>query len=149
MAPSSRASERRQGDRRRRPTRFWDGLRGPRRRHGGRRHRENERLYVDRYRRRDVALVLATFVLNILDALFTLWILQRGGSEQNPFMQRLLEAGHASFLIEKCLVVGFWLVLLAVHRNFRLAYYGLWMLFGVYAALFVWHLWLHALATAA
>lgn len=130
-------------DRRARPTRFWDTLVGPRRRRSGRRASDQRGLYVDVYHGTDVALVLTVFVLNLLDAAFTLNYLGYGGTEENPFMQRLLEAGNATFLFEKCFVVGFWLVLLIVHKNFRIARIGLWLLLVVYAALFGWHVFLH------
>ncbi len=134
---------RRTPDRRHRPTRLQDTLAGPRRRRHGRRRADRHRLYVDRYHRSDVALVLAIFALNLLDALFTLQVLGRGAVERNPLMARLLEAGQTTFLVEKCFVVGFWLVLLIVHKNFRMARIGLWVLLLAYAALFGWHLLLH------
>ncbi len=139
--------DRRSGpDRRRRPTRLWDSLVGPRRRQGGRRAEDRPGLYVDVYHPSDVALVLTVFVLNLLDAFFTLSILERGGREENPLMERLLEAGQETFLYEKCFLVGFWLVLLVVHKNFRLARIGLWLLLAVYLGVFAWHVFLHARA---
>jgi hypothetical protein len=137
------ARERRRADRRHRPTRFWDTLVGPRRRRHGRRRGDHDRLYVDVYHPSDVALVLSVFLLNLLDAFFTLSILRKGGTEENPLMERLLQAGDASFLFEKCFLVGFWLVLLIVHKNFRLARIGLWLLLAAYSALFGWHVLLH------
>jgi hypothetical protein len=134
---------RRTADRRHRPTRFWDTLVGPSRRRHGRRRGDHDRLYVDVYHPSDVALVLSVFVLNLLDAFFTLNILRKGGTEENPLMERLLQAGDASFLFEKCFLVGFWLVLLIVHKNFRLARIGLWLLLAAYSALFGWHVLLH------
>jgi len=62
-------------------------------------------------------------------------------------MERLLEAGHATFLVEKCFLVGFWLVLLTVHKNFPLARAGLWGLLVVYSALFAWHVFLQLFRT--
>ena len=134
---------RRTPDRRRRPTSFWDTLVGPRRRRSGRRREDHRRLYVDVYHPTDVVLVLAVFLLNLADAFFTLTTLSRGGTEENPLMARLLEAGDSTFLFEKCFVVGFWLVLLIVHKNFRLARIGLWLLLVAYTGLFGWHVLLH------
>lgn len=134
-------SERRSGsDRRHRPTPFWSAFLGPRRRHGGRRHGETDRTYVDRFTRRDVVLVIAILVLNVLDALFTLVWVQRGGSEGNPLMAWILELGSSAFLIQKTFVVGLWLLLLVVHKNFRLARLGLWALAGIYSLLILYHL---------
>jgi hypothetical protein len=126
-------------DRRHRPTPFWSAFLGPRRRHGGRRHGETDRTYVDRFTRQDIVLVVAILVLNVLDALFTLVWLQRGGSEGNPIMAWILELGNSAFLIQKTFVVGLWLMLLVVHKNFRLARVGLWALAIVYSLLVLYH----------
>ena len=132
--------ERRSGDDRRLTrTRFWDSLLGYRRRYEGRRAKELEQLYVDAYHRSDVLLLSSVFILNILDAFFTLRWLEMGGREGNPLMARLLEAGNLPFLIQKCFVVGIWLVILIVHKNFRLARVGMWSLLGVYGLLLLYH----------
>lgn len=134
--------ERRNGqDRRRQRTRFWDSLFGRRRRRDGRRSRDRDKLYVDVYHRRDVLLLAGIFLLNIFDAFFTLRWLELGGREGNPVMAMLLEkGGDLAFLIQKCFVVGVWLVILVVHKNFRVARLGLWSLFAVYALLLLYHL---------
>lgn len=141
VASAGDRPDRRAGsDRRHRPTPFWSAFLGPRRRHGGRRRGEGNRTYVDRFTRRDVLLVLAILLLNVLDALFTLIWLQRGGIEGNPFMAWILELGNSAFLVQKCFVVGLWLLLLLVHKNFRLARVGLWALAGIYSLLILYHL---------
>ena len=134
-----------QADRRLEPTPLWSAFLGRRRRRHGRREGEGERIYVDRFRRRDVLLVVAILVLNIFDALFTLIWLQRGGAEGNPVMAWLLDHSTSAFLIQKCLVVGAWLVLLVVHKNFPLARIGLYSLAGVYSLLILYHFALIAL----
>jgi len=126
-------------DRRAQPTRAWASLFGQRRRRRGRRYGEGEDIYVDAFSRRDVMLLVAIFVLNICDAFFTLIWLQRGGGEANPLMSWLLELGDHAFLIQKCFVVGLWLLLLLVHKNFRMARIGLWSAFGVYSLLILYH----------
>jgi hypothetical protein len=129
-------------DRRHKPTSFIDSLWGRARRRHGRRRGESENSYVDVYRRRDVGLIVAIFLLNVFDAVFTLAWLQRGGSEANPLMDFLIRAGDSVFLIQKCFVVGIWLLVLVVHKNFRFARLGMWMLFVLYAAILVYHLFL-------
>ncbi|MDG2333517.1 MAG: DUF5658 family protein [Myxococcota bacterium] len=132
--------ERRSGDdRRQQPTSALAGLfaRGKRKR--GRRAGESEGIYVDRFTRGDVALLLGIFILNIFDAFFTMLWLQRGGGEANPFMAYLLEMGEEVFLLQKCIVVGIWLIVLLVHKNFRLARLGLYSLAGVYTLLVIGH----------
>ncbi len=139
---------RRGGDRRARPTRPFDVLRGHRRRRGGRRRTDRQGIYADRLGTPDVLLVLSIFVLNLLDAYLTLDILLHGAEEANPVMAALLGRSHGVFLAEKIAVVGFCLVILGAHRHFRLARLGLVALLLLYAALFLYHLGLQATAAA-
>lgn len=130
--------ERRLGDRRDRPTRLWSGWLTPRRRAGGR--RDSDRTgYVDRYSKGDVRLLLGVFLLNVGDAFFTMLWLQRGGKEANPVMDFFLDIGPGAFLLQKCLVVGVWLLVLVVHKNFRFARQGLYASFFVYAMIMLIH----------
>jgi hypothetical protein len=130
--------DRRRGDRRESPTHPWRSLFSPRRRAEGRREADRQS-YVDRYNGRDIALLLSVFLLNVGDALMTMRWLDRGGSEANPVMDFFLDIGPGAFLAQKCLVVGFWLVLLTVHKNFRFARAGLYASLVVYAALMALH----------
>jgi len=130
--------ERRDVDRRLQPTRPWIGMMGPLRRARGRRRADHSG-YVDRYSRRDVALILTIFVMNVGDAFFTMLWLDRGGKEANPVMDFFLDIGPGAFLIQKCIVVGIWLVALLVHKNFRFARIGLYISFAAYAVLMIIH----------
>ena len=127
-------------DRRVRPTSAWRGLFGPNRRKGGRRAGETRNTFVDRFTAWDVGLLLLILVLNLLDAFFTLRWIQQGGAEANPFMAYMLELGDGFFLAEKCFVVGIWLIILTVHKNFRLAQIGLYGLAVVYSLLLAGHI---------
>ncbi len=131
-------AERRTADRRDRPTRPWSGWLTPRRRARGR--RESDRAsYVDRYTRRDVVLLLSVFLLNVGDAWMTMLWLSRGGREANPVMDFFLDISPTAFLVQKCIVVGFWLLILLVHKNFRFARIGLYASLVVYALLTLVH----------
>lgn len=110
----------------------------PSRRSQGRRQSDREG-YVDRYTRQDVVLLLTIFLLNVGDALMTLLWLDRGGREANPIMDFFLDIGPWAFLVQKCLVVGLWLVILVVHKNFRLARIGLYSALVVYGTLMIVH----------
>ncbi|MEM9176546.1 MAG: DUF5658 family protein [Myxococcota bacterium] len=146
-SPDWNGVERRAGDRRDRPTRPWSDLLTPRRRASGR--RESDRVsYVDRYTRRDVALLLTVFLLNVGDAFLTMLWLSRGGREANPVMDFFLDIGPGAFLFQKCLMVGFWLVILLVHKNFRFARIGLYASLVVYALLMLLHFGILALGIA-
>lgn len=136
--PSWDGRNRRRRDRRARPTRPWLDLFSPLRRARGRRASDLAG-YVDRYTKQDVALLLAIFLLNVADAFMTMLWLHRGGREANPVMDFLLDVGPAAFLVQKCLVVGFWLILLLVHKNFRFAKIGLHASLAVYSVLLIFH----------
>ena len=130
--------ERRDADRRPQPTRPWIGMFGPLRRAHGRRT-SDQAGYVDRYSRRDVALILTIFIMNVGDAFFTMLWLDRGGKEANPVMDFFLDIGPGAFLIQKCIVVGIWLVALLVHKNFRFARIGLYISLVAYGILMLIH----------
>jgi hypothetical protein len=136
--PAWTGPERRDSDRRNRPTAPWKDLFSPLRRARGRRA-SDQIGYVDRYSKRDVGLLFAIFLLNIADAFMTMLWLHRGGQEANPVMAFFLDIGPFAFLAQKCLVVGFWLILLLVHKNFRFAKIGLYASLAVYALLLVIH----------
>ncbi len=127
-------------DRRAEPTGWLSHPFGFRRRKAGRRTGERDNIYVDVYSHRAVAILLAIFLLNIGDALFTLLWLQRGGAEGNPIMQWMLDIGVGAFLFQKCIVVGLWLLILIAHRNYRAARLGLWSTLTVYTLLIAYHL---------
>ncbi len=110
----------------------------PMRRAAGRRV-EDQASYVDRYTKHDVILLLSIFLLNVGDAFFTMMWLNRGGKEANPFMDFFLDIGPSAFLIQKCVVVGGWLILLLAHKNFRFARLGLYASLAVYSILMVVH----------
>jgi hypothetical protein len=131
-------------DRRNVPTRGWDSILGFHRRQRGRRAGESENIYVDTYTRQDVALTLGILVLNILDAFFTLRWLDMGGGEGNPLMEMLLRSSDVLFLLQKCVVVGLWLVILVIHKNFRIARWGLWGALALYTAILFYHFALQA-----
>jgi hypothetical protein len=137
-APSFQPERRSQSDRRARPTSVFDALRGWRSRSCSRRA-DDKPGYFDVYARGDIALLLAIFVLNLLDAGFTLLYLSRGGSEANPVMAWMLEVGEWAFLGVKCFFVAAWLVLLTVHKSFYLARLSLWILLGVFGGVLVLH----------
>jgi len=128
------------GDRRARPTTWWDSLQGRKRRVRGRRRGESRNIYVDIYDRWDLILMLVIFVLNVFDALLTLVYLGQGGREANPIMAEVLGYGVTAFVLEKCFVVALCLVALVVHKTFRLARIATYWLLVAYGLLTVRHL---------
>ena len=131
-----------QPDRRLTNTRLFSRymLRGQRA--SGRRAGEQRNHYVDRYHPADLALSGAILVLNILDAWFTLNYLGKGGSEANPIARFLMEQGTGWFVFSKAVVVALCILFLMMHKTFQFVRPALWALFGFYALLLVYHLYL-------
>jgi len=75
---------------------------------------------VDRYDS-GLLFILTMFVgLNILDAWFTMIILENGGWEINPVVRSVIELYGNQFWIWKYAIVSFPLVLLCLYSKFRL-----------------------------
>lgn len=108
----------------------------------GRREGETHNHYVDRYHPGDLVLSGAILVLNILDAWFTLNYLGKGGSEANPIARFLMEQGTGWFVFSKAVVVALCILFLMMHKTFHFVRPALWALFGFYALLLVYHLYL-------
>jgi hypothetical protein len=128
-------------DRRRRPT---PGLslylfRGGRRRRV-RRDSDLQAVYVDRLPSGILAIVLAIFAFQILDAFFTLFHLARGGRELNPLMDYCIRLGPAVFLWTKLGLAGLGLLFLSAHFRWPLVRRGLTGLFVLYAGVICYHL---------
>jgi hypothetical protein len=83
-------------------------------------------------------------VCSLLDALFTLLYIERGGGEANPLMARAIGLGARTFVGLKMALTGIGTVLLALHQNFRGGLRGLYVIVLIYLFLLVYHgfLWL-------
>ena len=108
-------------DRRKQPTpgisRFT--LRG--RRKTFRREEEQKRGgYVDRYHSGLLILLTLAVGLTVLDALFTMMILDDGGWEVNPVVRSVIQLYGDRFWIWKFAIVFLPLTLLCLHSKFRL-----------------------------
>ena len=91
-------------------------LRG--RRERTRRAGEEHGYYVDRYEPRYLLLIGLILVLCVLDALFTLRILELGGEELNPFMSAVLYKKPILALVIKYLGTALSVIFILVHKNF-------------------------------
>ena len=88
------------------------------RREKARRAGEERNYYVDRYEPRYLLLIGLILVLCVLDAYFTLKILELGGKEMNPFMSILLFKKPVLALTIKYLGTAVAVVFILVHKNF-------------------------------
>ena len=108
---------------------------------------EVEGSFVDQHGPGLFLAVLVVLLLNVLDALFTVYFLSYGGRELNPIMDWVLKFGVMPFLMVKTVGIGVGVVLLALAKNFRAARFGLGFVMVGYTLLFGWHIllysWLH------
>lgn len=110
--------------------------------------------YVDRYDAKLLLVSLTIVLLCCFDAIFTLHLIYLGVAEEaNPFMRLMLENSTHLFFATKFALTAFGLVVLVVHKNFRIYRWvtGLHILYGfliMYALLIKYELWLFSLAGA-
>ncbi len=76
--------------------------------------------YIDHFH--PVLLLLLTLVvgLTVLDALFTMMILDDGGREINPIVDSVIQLYGDKFWVWKFIIVSISLILLCIHSKFRL-----------------------------
>jgi hypothetical protein len=128
------------GDRRRRPTpalsryTFLGG-----RRRGPRRTADPQSVYVDRLGWGVASALVVIFVFHVLDAMFTLAHIARGGAELNPVMDFFLKQSQGSFLAAKLSIAGLGLLFLGLHGRFPLVRKGIAVLFVLYAGVVCYH----------
>jgi hypothetical protein len=75
--------------------------------------------YIDRYSPGLFFLLLLIVGLNILDALLTIMILDRGGWEINPFVRSAIALFGERFWAWKFIIVSIALILLCIHSKFK------------------------------
>jgi hypothetical protein len=95
---------------------------------------------VDCLSLRTFTLTIMIFAFSTLDAIFTHVQLQHGGTELNPFMRPVIQSGFQFFVIIKSLGVGLMGCFLAIHQNFRISFYGMYILAIIYSVLLAYHL---------
>ena len=75
--------------------------------------------YVDQYSSGLLILLILPVGLTILDALFTMMILNDGGWEINPFVRSAIRLFGDRFWVWKFAIVSIPLILLCLHSRFR------------------------------
>lgn len=104
----------------------------PRRMHG-RRQRDRRYSTLDRFDSGVVSLAIALMILSIMDSVFTLTIISRGGTEVNPFMNMLLHHSVWAFAGLKMLFTGTAAIVLTATGNLLL--FGRYRIRSILAAL--------------
>lgn len=124
-------------DHRRAPTKpasrysFWGH------RQKARRAEEDKNYYVDRYEPRYFFLISMILALCVLDAYFTLKILELGGKELNLLMLIFIYKNPIIAMVAKYLCTAFGIIFILVHKNFIIfrrikVYYFIYMVFTLY-----------------
>jgi len=98
--------------------------------------------YVDRYSSALFALLILIVGLNILDALFTMTILDLKGWEANPVVRSVIQLHGEKFWIWKFALVSFCLVLLCLHSRFRFVRGMIIFLSSIYLVVVLYQLFL-------
>jgi len=75
--------------------------------------------YMDRYSSKLFFFLILIVGLNILDALFTMMILDVGGWEVNPFVDAVIALYGDKFWVWKFTIVSASLIVLCLHSKFR------------------------------
>ena len=76
--------------------------------------------YIDQYHPGLLPLLILPIGLTILDALFTMMILNDGGWEMNPVVASVIQLYGDRFWVWKFVIVSVPLILLCLHSKFRL-----------------------------
>jgi hypothetical protein len=116
-----RFEKRAQADRRQEPTRIWGALPPAGRRMGNRRASDHrQRYFVDRFSPLMLIFILMLVMASMVDAMLTVRLLQAGGTEINPLMDRLLDHGILPFVLGKYVLTVIGLPVLLIFKNFSL-----------------------------
>jgi hypothetical protein len=108
-------------DRRKKSTQRWTFYTLFGRRRWFRRKSDQEKgRYLDRYSSTLFFFVVLILALNVVDSLFTMIIIDLGGRELNPVVQAIMAIHGDQFWIYKFLMVSGSLVLLFLHRGYKL-----------------------------
>ena len=96
--------------------------------------------YVDRYHPGMLFFLVLLAGLNIVDALFTLMILDQGGWEVNPVVHSVITILGDNFWIWKFSMVSISLVLLCMHSKFKVVKLSILFITLIYIGLLLHHI---------
>jgi len=115
---SDYAEKRRGRDRRTQQFPKWRYLLFSGRRAKARREEDLHRaFYFDRYSSNLFAAIVAILMLSVLDALLTLYLIDKGSTELNPVMSYFIEYGPFVFMGAKYLLTCIGVIILLLFRN--------------------------------
>ncbi|MEE9168921.1 MAG: DUF5658 family protein [bacterium] len=113
-----------------------------------RRKENDQNYYVDRYGFKYLFWILGIIILSIFDAYLTLNLLQKGGTELNPFMSMLINKNSMLFMAVKIAITSICILFLLIHKNFRFfgkirVNYFIYSVFSLYVVLIVYEVYLY------
>lgn len=128
-------------DRRQKPTPLLSKYTLLGRRRSFRRKEDRERGgYVDRYHPGMLVFLVLVAGLNIIDAFFTLLILDNGGWEINPVVHSVIIVLGDNFWIWKFGLVSLSLVLLCLHSKFKVVRIFIFLITLIYLGVLFYHI---------
>ena len=96
----------------------------------------------DRYSAPLFIFLVSIVGLNVLDSLFTMMILDKGGVEANPLVAAVMEVHGYNFWIFKFAMVSVCLTLLCLHSRYRIVKRVIVFLTSVYLAVVLYQIYL-------
>jgi hypothetical protein len=86
-------------------------------------------------------IIISILVLNVLDALLTIYVVMQGrAKEANPLMAELVEREPAAFFVVKLTLVSLGSYILWILRKKPLAVFSIFFAFLVYYGILIYHL---------
>jgi hypothetical protein len=136
--------ERRTGAERRTPSSFPPQFASYRRRRSKGRRKADPAGYVDIYDRRNWAIALSVMGLSFLDALLTVYQIEKGSvREANPVMNMAIAWGGVyAFFSVKAAMTAFPLAIIILHKEWLLAQYVARICLVFYILILLYHLFL-------
>ncbi len=139
----SEKDKRRVRDRRQKPTKpFSKYMLLGRRRSIRRRTDRKTHMYVDLYGHYLLLTLLLIILLSIFDAYFTIFHVERGAREINPFMDFLIGYGNIYFFAIKYILTALGLLVLCIYKTLLIARAIIICIFFFYLTVFANHLFL-------
>ncbi|NIS61315.1 MAG: hypothetical protein GTO13_11625 [Proteobacteria bacterium] len=128
-------------DRRQKPTKpFSRYMLSGRRQSIRRRTDRKTHLYVDLYGHHLLLSILLIILLSIFDAYFTIFHLERGAREINPFMDFLIGYGNIYFFAIKYILTALGLFVLCIYKSLSVARIIIICILFFYLTVFANHL---------
>jgi len=136
--------KKRSGIDRRQPSTFPPQFSSHRRRRNKGRRKTDGGAYVDIYDRKNWGIALAVMGLSFLDAVLTIYQIERGSvREANPIMNMAIAWGGVyAFFSLKAVMTAFPLAIIILHKEWLLARYMARLCLWFYLAILIYHLFL-------